>query len=219
MRLSGGRTVTLPPSPMLPGVAGGFLRILALGHLMMSALYLWSQPRGFTVWSPGFLEHQIHVPALFAVSLAAFLGSLLNFRVLLLGIGILTGFWITVITVTVVTGSTIFAYALLLLLGGATTVFGLASKFSRLHEENVWRLRASLIPGMVFGTFFMIALWSPQATTKPAGMINPLPSSLEPKTSFAAGDIKIYFDSSRFLVTHQDASLIRRPVQAIQGRF
>lgn len=135
-----------------------FILVVVLGvQAAGAAAYLWLQPRGFSFGSRGFLEHQVVVPAFFAVAVTSLWAVRRQTPLALLGTGILAGFWIAVSGTVWVAGTTIFSKAMIVPLAGA----GLASLF----RPPLWGVAL----GLLLGSAFWACAWAPPATTRPSG--------------------------------------------------
>lgn len=122
-----------------------------------AAVYLWLQPRGFSFGSRGFLEHQVVVPAFFAVAMTSLWAVRRRTPLALLGTGILAGFWIAVSGTVWVAGTTVFSKGMIVPLAAA----GLASLF----RPPLWGIAL----GLLLGSAFWACAWAPPATTRPSG--------------------------------------------------
>jgi hypothetical protein len=141
---------------------------IALAAHSLASLGFWlAQPRGFALFTRSFVEHQLIVPAIFAVSLAG-LGAMILKRppVAWLSTGILAGFWIGSASIIVLAGTTIHARIFWLVLPAAAALLSLAWRLAR---PGVGLLSAGTLAGLTVAGAFWACSWAPPATTRPHG--------------------------------------------------
>jgi hypothetical protein len=130
-----------------------------------AAIYLWLQPGGFAFGSRSFLEHQVIVPAFFAVAIATLAAVRRRPQVAYFGMGLLGGFWIAVGATALAAGSTLFSKGMALVVAGAVLAMLGVHRFGgpvRIH----W---VGSLPGLMLGISFWACAWAPPASTRPSG--------------------------------------------------
>lgn len=152
------------------GLSGWLIALGLAGHTFAAAVYGWMQPRGFTVLSSAFVERQVIVPAVLAISLVALLGLRRRPTVAtVLGTAVLAGFWTGVAVVTLVVGTTVYALAMTIPLGGAVAALALSGRRTR-EMPLAWILHAGgTACGLALAAGFLVTTWAPPATTHPRG--------------------------------------------------
>ncbi len=196
------------------GVREGFFRgpgaVPARALLWLNAVgagaYLWLQPRGFSAGSRPFLEHQVIVPAYFAVALVAAALPARWPAAGMIGTGALAAFWIAV---SAVAGgvSSMRAQAgvwlvLLCAIGGGALVL-------RRSVREADGARAPVLgagAGVAFAAAFLFCAWAPPSTTRPLG--GPVPGVRPPGGPEGPGDRFRVSIRDRWVVIERDGDQV-----------
>jgi len=128
-------------------------------HAIGAGAYWWLQPRGFAIGGRSWFEHEVIVPAVFAISIAGLVP-----RMRLLAAGLLLGFWLAVAGTIGAVGWTLPARAMIVVVAVALVVLALL-----LRGDGRRPVAVSAPIGAALGAAFMWCTWAPPATTRPAG--------------------------------------------------
>lgn len=152
-----------------------FTILLAL-QAVGAAVYFAGQPRGFEPGSRSFFEHQVLVPAYFAVAVAALMGVRWDPRVALLATALSCGGWVAVMAVAAAVGSGPMGLGFVLLGGCMAAVWVLLLTHSRRWGYGAaWSL-AGAGAGLAAGAAFLYCAWAP-----PASIVPGAPAALGPR--------------------------------------
>ncbi|MDI1483796.1 hypothetical protein [Polyangium sp. y55x31] len=141
------------------------LGFAAFAHAAGGLAYALSQPRGFSVPSAAFFEHQVLGPLV--VVLALVLGFALVTRrekLAASGAAVLAGFWFVVAGFGLVTGTTSYTRLLVLPFAGAFLLLTLAH---RMHRRVVF-VGIPALTGALLGAGFWASAHAPRASTTPS---------------------------------------------------
>lgn len=129
--------------------------------------YLWMRPRGFSFGSRAFFEHQVLVPALLGVLLAALLASWRQPRVATLGLSFLCAAGMGLFLAVTFVSNTPGGMAALVLFGGAGAGYLLLLLAGKRRGLGWGGAVAGGIAGALFAAAFLFCAWAPPATTRP----------------------------------------------------
>ncbi|MDI1433622.1 hypothetical protein [Polyangium sorediatum] len=175
----------------------GLLGITAFGHAAGGLAYALSQPRGFSVPSAAFFEHEVLGP-LVAV-LALVLGFALVTRREKLGAAVtaaFAGFWFVVAGFGLFTGTT--SYARLLVLPFAAA-FLLAALAHRMHRRAVGVVLPALA-GALIGAGVWASARAPRASTVPSNHAPKSGTVPEGDAALRKGDLRVRVEGASVVV-------------------
>jgi hypothetical protein len=174
-------------------------------------VYWWIQPRGFSFGSRSFFEHEVIVPAVFAISLCAVFGSWKKKDMCLLATTAILGFWIPVFAVVglVIGGNFRFlAQGLLACALVTVAVFIIANTRTPVR----WLLiAAGLVVGTALGAGFVHCTSPPPATTHPANRPIELPARVEGPAVLKSSGMTVSVEGKNIFVRGDGMSASIRP--------
>ena len=182
------------------------VRALLWLHAAGAAIYLWLQPRGYSFGSRSFLEHQVIVPAYFAVALVSAALPARWPAAGMIGTGALAAFWIAASVVAggvTSTGASAGVWLVLLCaVGGGVLVL-------RRAIREAGGARAPLLGaagGLALAAAFLYCAWAPPASTRP--LPGPAPEARRIGGPLRPGDRFKVSVRDRWVVVEQGAERI-----------
>lgn len=184
-------------------------------HLLGAGIFLLLQPRGFEVGSAPFFAHQVLPAALFVAALAAAIGVLAHRPTGLSGVAVLAGFWVAIAGVAVVVGNTAFVVVIVAAsLAMLAVLVGVVRAAGRLGTRLTYAAGGGPL-GIALGIGFVLASWSPVATTRPAGGEPPALTDDDEPGPVTIGQLEARAASDEIVVRAGSDALTVRPAMHI----
>ncbi|MDI1451003.1 hypothetical protein [Polyangium sp. 6x1] len=186
--------------------ARGLLGITAFCHAAGGFAYALSQPRGFSVASAAFFEHELLGPLVVVVATVLGFALVTRREKLVAAVtGAFAGFWFVVAGYGLFTGTTSYARLLVLPFAGA---FLLAALAHRMHRRLVVVVLPALA-GALSGAGFWASVMAPRASTFPSNHAPKTGTIPEAEPALHKGGLRVRVEGTSVVV---DAGIHRAQI-------